>query len=272
MEAHAVPRQITTFEFKLIGFLTLNQFIYLLFTTGIALVMYYGIPIPIVNVFFTAIVVAGGFAIAFVPINERPMDVWIRNFFKKLMSASQYYYIKNNPPPDCLKNIQVSSPTIQKLESSTVMSQSGIYKQEPSTPTLITVQPTPTTPSQQPVVVDSIPQTPLENISVDLEKKTITSKTEEKTTNNPFLWGTIKNNQEAVLPNILTYIKNSEGKVLRLLKTNNKGVFATYHPLDAAEYYFEIKDPENKYFFDTMKLKVLENNEKPFNFRSKEII
>src|SRR5438270_526220 len=30
MEQHAIPRQITSFEFKLIGFMTLKQFLYLL--------------------------------------------------------------------------------------------------------------------------------------------------------------------------------------------------------------------------------------------------
>lgn len=274
MEAHAVPRQITTFEFKLIGFLTLKQFIYLLFATGIALITYYGIPIPIVNVFVTAIVVAGGLAIAFVPINERPMDVWIRNFFKKLLSASQYYYIKKNAPPDCLKSIQVSSPTIHKLESSTVMSQSGVYKQVPPAPTLITAQPVEKELPKEVSNIPGIPQTPMNN-NEPILKEVIpppVSKTEDKNPNGPFLWGTIKNNQDSVLPNILIYIKNSEGKVLRLLKTNNKGVFATYHPLEEMEYFFEIKDPESRYFFDTMKLKVSPTNEKPFNFRSKEII
>lgn len=272
MEAHAVPRQITTFEFKLIGFLTLKQFIYLLFATGIALVTYYGIPIPIINVFVTAIVVAGGLAIAFVPINERPMDVWIRNFFKKLLSASQYYYIKKNDPPDCLKNIQVSSPTIQKLESSTIMSQTGVYKQVAPTPILITVQPIEKELPKKPLDVPGIPQTPMKN-DEPLIKETIPSpKIEDKNPNGPFLWGTIKNNHDSVLPNMLIYIKSNEGKVLRLLKSNNKGVFATYHPLKEMEYFFEIKDPESRYFFDTMKLKVSLTNEKPFNFRSKEII
>ena len=41
-----------------------------------------------------------------------------------------------------------------------------------------------------------------------------TPKTDVKPINNPFLWGTIKNNQNVFLSNILIYIKNGEGKTL----------------------------------------------------------
>src|SRR5450830_869986 len=51
MEQHAIPRQITTFEFKLIGFLTIKQFIYLLIFIPIGLLIFYTFPIPILNFF-----------------------------------------------------------------------------------------------------------------------------------------------------------------------------------------------------------------------------
>jgi len=47
MEQHAVPRQITTFEFKLIGFMTLRQFIYLLVFIPLGVVVYFLFPIPV---------------------------------------------------------------------------------------------------------------------------------------------------------------------------------------------------------------------------------
>lgn len=287
MEPHAVPRQITTFEFKLIGFLTLKQFIYLLFTTGISLITYYGTPIPILNVFITGLVVAAGLGIAFVPVNERPMDVWIRNFFKKLTSASQYYYIKNNLAPDYLRNIVNQTPNTPNQNSAQKSTNVIELKKEVFVPPpLITVQPiakaqTPTVNTQPPKSnsLFDLPNTNQPPATEPQLPKTPTApsilaipKADTKPTNNPFLWGTIKNNQNVFLPNILIYIKDGEGKTVRLLKTNNRGIFATYHTLEMRDFFFEIKDPESKYFFDTMKLKVLEINEKPFNFQSKEII
>ena len=293
MEAHAVPRQITTFEFKLIGFLTLKQFIYLLFTTGIALIVYYGTPIPILNVFIAAIVVAAGLGIAFVPINERPMDVWIQNFFKKLLSASQYYYIKNNPPPEYLKNVASTIPTFTtQAPAGKPTNVAEMKKEEFVPPPLITAQPIQVVaPKMESVTASVAPPPnninifnsnaslaqPTQTVQEPIESVTApsilaTPKTDIKPINNPFLWGSIKNSQDSFLPNVLIYIKNTEGKTLRLLKTNNKGVFATYHPLEMGEFLFEIKDPDSKYFFDTMKLKVSEINEKPFIFQSKEII
>lgn len=287
MEPHAVPRQITTFEFKLIGFLTLKQFIYLLFTTGISLITYYGTPIPILNVFITGLVVAAGLGIAFVPVNERPMDVWLRNFFKKLTSASQYYYIKRNLAPDYLRNIVNQTPNTPNQNSTQKSTNVIELKKEVFVaPPLITVQPIakaqtstvntqPPKPNslfdlpntnQPPATEPQLPKTPAAPSILAIPKA------DTKPTNNPFLWGTIKNNQNVFLPNILIYIKDGEGKTVRLLKTNNRGIFATYHTLEMGDFFFEIKDPESKYFFDTMKLKVLEINEKPFNFQSKEII
>lgn len=277
MEAHSVPRQITTFEFKLIGFLTLKQFIYMLFTTGIAIIFYYGVQIPILNIFLAGLVVAGGIALAFLPINERPMDVWIRNFFKKLMSASQYYYIKKNSAPDFLMDVFVTKDTniienhidaqnklnqyLQntqtKPEEKIDESKKIIFPEENSTKTQVEDVPI-ITPAVNPVVAEPSP-TPQSKIS-------------QNTPQSPFLWGTIKNNQGFPLPNILIYIKNDENKNIRILKSNIKGVYATFSPVVNGEYFFEIRDPANKYFFDTIKLPIQNTNQQVFNFKSKELL
>ena len=85
MDQHPVPRQITTFEFKLVGFLTIKQFIYLLIFVILAFIVYSVFPIPILNVFFALIIIAIGAALAFLPINDRPLDVWIKNLVKRLI-------------------------------------------------------------------------------------------------------------------------------------------------------------------------------------------
>src|SRR3989344_5778848 len=88
MEQHPMPRQITTFEFKLIGFLTLKQFIYLVLFIPLGFIAYKLIAIPLLNILIAALVAGLGVAFAFVPINDRPLDVWIKNLTKRLTSAT----------------------------------------------------------------------------------------------------------------------------------------------------------------------------------------
>src|SRR5437763_879990 len=95
MEQHPVPRQITTFEFKLIGFMTLTQFIYLIVFVPAAYIVYQLFPVPILNILLAFVVAMMGVALAFAPIQGRPLDVWVRNIAKRLTSPTQYFYHKD---------------------------------------------------------------------------------------------------------------------------------------------------------------------------------
>lgn len=92
MEQHPVPQNVTTFQFRLIGDMTIKQFGYL--AGGIiAAYISYKLPLPF---FFTwpLAVAAGllGFGLAFVPIEERPMDIWIASFFRNTYSPTQWVW------------------------------------------------------------------------------------------------------------------------------------------------------------------------------------
>lgn len=108
MEQHAVPRQITTFEFKLIGFFTIKQFVYLMTAGGFAIVVYFIIPIPLINILLAILVLSAGAVFSIFRYNERELDVWIKNLLAALLSPSQYNYSKHNAAPDFLKGIYVS--------------------------------------------------------------------------------------------------------------------------------------------------------------------
>lgn len=99
LEQHPVPQNVTTFQFRLIGDMTLKQFGYL---AGGAILAYisYNLPLPF---FFryplTGIFVLGGIGFAFVPIEERPMDVWFLSFIKSIYSPTQYLWQREAPTP-----------------------------------------------------------------------------------------------------------------------------------------------------------------------------
>lgn len=95
MEQHPVPQNVTTFQFRLVGDMTIKQFGYL---AGGIIGGYicYKLPLPF---FFTWPLAIGsgllGFGLAFVPVEERPMDVWIASFFKNIYNPTQYVWQKS---------------------------------------------------------------------------------------------------------------------------------------------------------------------------------
>lgn len=266
MEQHAVPRQITTFEFKLIGFLTLKQFGYLVVFACFAVITYFLFPIPLLNYLLAFSVFGIGGFFAFFKHNERSIDVWIKNLIVRLLSPSQYKYQKSNSPPDFLKNvfIQSSPATIaahidarQKLSSYVspqVKSFDDTKKQHVQD---LIHAPTPDVPTK-----DTLPP-PTQEAPPPLEEKSV---------NKPFIIGTIRNNKEIPLPNIMVYIKDQAGKNVRMLKTNSHGVFATFHPLPEKPYVFEVKDLEGRFFFDTMNVDIRQAVQKPLAIYSKELL
>ncbi|MCX6793752.1 MAG: PrgI family protein [Candidatus Gottesmanbacteria bacterium] len=98
MEQHPVPQNVTTFQFRLIGDMTLKQFGCLVGGAIVAYIMY-KLPLPFFFTWPLAVLSAvGGFGLAFVPIEERPMDVWVLSFFKSIYSPTQYVWKKQAVP------------------------------------------------------------------------------------------------------------------------------------------------------------------------------
>lgn len=280
MEQHPIPRQITTFEFKLIGFLTLRQFLYLLVAFPLAFVVFKLFPVPIFNIIFAIFTAGLGLGLAFVPINERPLDVWIRNLVKRLTSPTQYTYSKHGAPIEFLRNlIFLSDPhrvlahvdSQEKLASYLSKSPKNASPSDDKrkavesllqNPTQLftpqNIQPTSAPPSVSPTPPPYV-SPPAGGFTPSSEKK-------------PFFTGIIKNHKLIPLPGILIYVRNEKGEVVRLLKTNPHGVFATFNPLPAGTYEFEVKDLKDAYFFDTMKISIAETNLKPLEFFSKELL
>lgn len=95
---HPIPQNFMDVEFKIIGSLTMRQFIYLLVFFGSA----YGVwslmnsvlkvPIAIFSVLL-------GLGLAFMPLEERGLDEWIVNFFKSIYSPSQRVWRKSPELP-----------------------------------------------------------------------------------------------------------------------------------------------------------------------------
>lgn len=126
MEQHPVPQNVTTFQFRLIGDMTIKQFGYLAGGVILAFISY-KLPLPF---FFTwpMTVLFGllGFGFAFVPIEERPMDVWVLSFLRNVYSPTQFIWhrIPATPEPGSIQKPAVA-PAQQPLSTSAVSAQTA---------------------------------------------------------------------------------------------------------------------------------------------------
>lgn len=94
MENHPIPQDVTGFQFRLIGDMTVKQFAYLAVGCILAwlffiapLPLFAKIPLGILSGLF-------GAALAFVPIDGRPMDALAYYFLRALFAPNQYLYQK----------------------------------------------------------------------------------------------------------------------------------------------------------------------------------
>ncbi len=116
MENHPIPQDVTGFQFKLVGNMTLKQFGYVGAGVIMCLVFFYA-PINFLIKFplfmFSA---AAGIGLAFIPVEGRPMDLMLSNFVKALISPNQYLYHKTGGSLSFAElNLQpVVAPTAQQ--------------------------------------------------------------------------------------------------------------------------------------------------------------
>ncbi|MBI3887665.1 PrgI family protein, partial [Candidatus Microgenomates bacterium] len=94
MEQHAVPQDITGFKFKLVGDMTLKQFGELAGGAAVAYIFYATNWPGVIKWPFVLFFTLFGFALAFLPIEERPLDIWIGNFVKAIYKPTLYIWKK----------------------------------------------------------------------------------------------------------------------------------------------------------------------------------
>jgi len=276
MDQHPIPRQITTFEFKLIGFMTLKQFLYLAIFFPLGFIVYKVVPVAIVNVLFGVLVGVVGVLFAFVPIQDRPMEQWIRNLIKRLNSPTQYLYKKHNNSVSFLDDLYYAGDP--HLAVSHVDTKEKLNKYLAAQQALQSPIPTDQKREKQQVHIDDLLHQTKHIDPAQIKKGQGTLQTQgepqksQQSVKQPFVTGEIKNRRNIPLPGILVSIKDQNGKQLRLLKTNPHGIFATYSPLPENDYAFDISDPNGNYFFDTMNVHIQPGKQNPIMFYSKEVL
>jgi hypothetical protein len=119
MDNHPIPQDITGFEFKLIGNMTLKQFAYVAGGSIIGLAFYASPVFFLIKIILVLVSISTGVTFAFVPFEGRPMDLMVKNFIKAVLSPTQYAYQKLNN---------------QNLDENVLVSVSGVKKQPNTNP------------------------------------------------------------------------------------------------------------------------------------------
>lgn len=94
MENHPIPQDITGFQFKLIGNMTVKQFAYLAAGAIIAWLIYASPLFFILKIILAFVSALLGVSFAFMPIEGRPLDVMVVNFIKAMFNPTQFLYEK----------------------------------------------------------------------------------------------------------------------------------------------------------------------------------
>jgi hypothetical protein len=99
MQQHPIPQNVTQYQFRLVGDMTLKQFLelaggllvaYLFYASNLIFIFKW--PLALFSVFI-------GLALAFFPLEDRPLDQWALNFIKVIYGPTRFIWRKTNKIP-----------------------------------------------------------------------------------------------------------------------------------------------------------------------------
>lgn len=189
-EQHPVPQDITGFKFKLVGDMTLKQFGELAFGVIMAYLFYASNWHPFLK--WPLVMLFGflGVALAFLPIEERPLDVWILNFLRAIYRPTYYVWTKDTSgaitaaaikPPQVLPRPVAEPEPVPALQPWPVAPKPELPKEPPKPPMPL---PSPVAPQPSPLSVEELQKlreqklTELASAKQKLQTKTEEVKTE----------------------------------------------------------------------------------------------
>lgn len=272
MENHPIPQDVTGFQFKLIGNMTVKQFAYL--ATGIVMGwVFLQLPVSIFIKFPLGVVfVIFGIGLAFFPISGRPMDTMIANFIKALFRPTQFVYEKTggqlyfpntkvsptgiapSQQKDQLKAYletqMMQKNKIDEKENNFLTSVSNLAAAPSFIPITNPVLNVPNANSSKPVSVPTPPpivEPPTQKLISPLPKSFNRNIGLPNIPESPnLITGITKDARGNALANILVEVKDKEGNPVRAFKTNEFGRFASATPLINGSYTIELEDPKGQ--------------------------
>jgi hypothetical protein len=287
MEQHAIPQQISSYEFKLVGEMTLKQFGKAAIGIILALIvnaspLFFLIKAPLAVLF-----AAGGLALAFVPFQDRPLETWIISFLKSIYNPTMFIYKKradkNWLDVDLTKNLAELKKEEEEEKEIPIKEKKKV---EEFIETLPSVK---REPNEKKADNPNEKQTPLNlpltgETSETVNKKKIEIVEEDWGAGNPSLGlkkeklnatgeivfgeipmptipetpnmivGMVTNTSGKIIEGAIVEIQDMEGNPSRVLKTNSLGQFKTSSQLANGDYLIVTETNKKEIEFDRVRL------------------
>lgn len=288
MEGHPIPQDVTGFQFKIIGNMTIKQFAYLA-TGSILAYLFFSLPIFILfKLILAAFFFLLGLMLAFVPIGGRPIDTMFFYFIRALFVPNQYIYQKTDKPAPTTKPV---SPTIppspaqhqHPQNKEELNKEEDLLEKEIEEAKAVEAKEQPDPQKQEEahkktlLLEEQLKTVLLEKQELQKQLVELTQKLEDQKPkrkppvasppNNPptqptsmsdfppnLINGIVKDPRGNILPNILIEVKDKEGNPVRAFKTNNLGQFAAATSLANGVYTLTFEDPNNIHKFTTVEI------------------
>ncbi len=131
MEQHQIPQNISSYQFRLVGDMTLKQFFQLAGGILVGLI-FYSTPLPgLIKWPFIIVSVLLGAAMAFVPLEERPLEQWIVAFFQAIYSPTVFNWKKTTETRKFFADEGASEPVNSQAQDAALKNYLGSVKHIP---------------------------------------------------------------------------------------------------------------------------------------------
>ncbi|MCL5090965.1 MAG: hypothetical protein M1514_03075 [Patescibacteria group bacterium] len=265
MDQHPVPQPIAGYEFRLVGDMTLKQFLKLASGVILALIVYAVNPPTLIKWFLMLLFGGLGFAMAFVPFEGRPVDLWIIAFFKRIYSPTLYLWRPRkdktqaissvtNPAPQAPVNNPSATVTPPQPSIPTASPNQPIYQANPAPSGAYTPKPMPKTIFKGSNIYIPPPEIQVKNIKRVEAKFTPGVVIPSAPTIPNILVGFIHNKENKIIEGAILEIRDSYGTPVRAFKSNKLGQFQSATPLPNGLY--EIETEKEGFEFDIIKIEL----------------
>jgi hypothetical protein len=258
MRQHPIPQNILDVEFKLFTKFTLKEFGYLALGIGLGGVFLYlvasdnfpaviGVPIFIISSI-------AGIILGLVPINDQDADLFIKNYVTAITSPTQRVWMdkdmkKKAEKPDIKptedgKIVQKDTKeTSKKIIGGNVMGEKKEEQKDNPQDTVSAEKETVDTPKENtPAPIDPNKLVITED---NAEKYQIDIQSLDKLPGTINLWLTTKDLKQ--IPNVISYLRDSNGKIVYANKTGPNGYFLTNKQWPEGIYTVDFQHPQFKF-------------------------
>ncbi len=146
-EQHPIPQQISSYQFHLVGDMTLKQFFQVAGGALVSLLFYSSALNPLVKWPLVILSFLFGIAIAFFPIQDRPLTTWLFSFFKSIYSPTVFNWEQVDKKPQYYQP-EAALPIQADVSAQNQTEAHNVPQVQPNVPAKPTEVVTPTPPTQ----------------------------------------------------------------------------------------------------------------------------